>query len=787
MTPLPPGVGPRDAKIMIVGEAYGEAEQVALQPFVGLSGQELTRMLHDAGIARSECYITNCVNARPPGNDISAFFSDKKLTQPQPILQEGLNALQRDVAAIRPNILICLGNVPLWALTGHRGITSWRGSTLQALPPFHGVKVLPTYHPAAILRQWDWRFIAVHDLRRALGESAFPEVRTPAYNFLVRPSYSDAVAVVDDLLARCEKEVLPLAVDIETRAKHLACIGFAWTRLDAICLPLMCVERPEGYWESEQEFEIVRRVRRLLTHPNVRVLGQNFLYDLQYIARYWGIGPKVAFDTMLAQHCAWPGMPKGLDFISSMYCAFHQYWKDEGKLWDPTKVSEDRLWNYNCKDAVVTFESAEVLDGVLTQLNLKSQFEFQMEVFHTVFNVMLRGVRIDHNLRSKFVFDLHSLIQQRVQQAAYLSSRPLNPRSPKQLAEYFYDLLGLPEQRNRKTGKRTVSEDALVALAEKEPLARRLIYTIVESRQIGTSAAVAQAPLDVDRRIRCSYNVAGTVTFRFSSSEDAFGSGTNLQNVTSGKRSEETGLELPNLRRLFIPDAGRVVVDADLDRADLQVVVWEADDADLKAKLREGADVHTENAKDLFHTTNVTREQRQLAKVFVHATDYGGRARTVALHCGLPIHTTEIMQKRWFGAHPGILAWHRRVAHDLATKREVRNAFGNRIFFFNRVEGLLPEALAWIPQSTVALVINRGMVNLAKNCPQVELLLQVHDSLTFQIPHHNHVETLRTIRPHLLIPVPYPDPLTIPVGFKVSSQSWGDAKELDLSAGLIAE
>jgi len=778
------GHGPLDAKIMIVGEAYGAAEHIAQRPFVGDSGKELDRMLHDAGIAREECYVTNCVNARPPGNNIDEFFADKKHTVPKPILQEGLDALQRDIITIKPNIVICLGNVPLWALTGNRGITSWRGSTLAATSTFHGVKTLPTYHPAAVLRQWDWRFVAVHDLRRAKRESESPVLQIPPYDFLVRPSYNDTIAVLDDLLARCEKEVTRLAVDLETRAKHIACLGLAWSRLEAICIPLMCVERPEGYWTPEEEFQIVSRFRRLAQHPNIRLIGQNFLYDLQYLAKWWGFGPRTYLDTMLAHHCAWPGLPKGLDFLSSLYCAFHQYWKDEGKLWDP-KLPEDKLWVYNCKDAVTTFEVAEVLEGVLAQLNLRPQFDFQMEVFHAVFKVMLRGVKIDMQLRNSLAFELMSLIHQREQKTNYLASRTLNPRSPKQLSEYFYDTLGLPEQRNRKTGKRTTNEEALVKLAEREPLVRRLVYSIVEGRQIGVASNVAQTPLDTDRRIRCSYNVAGTISFRFASSEDAFGSGTNLQNVSQGKRSEETGLELPNLRRLFIPDNGRLIVDADLDRADLQVVVWEADDSDLKAKLREGADIHIENAKDIFNVKTPTKNQRQLAKVFVHATNYGGRARTVAIACGITVATCEIMQRRWFSAHPGILAWHRRTAQDLATKREVRNAFGNRIFFFGRVEELLPEALAWIPQSTVALVINRGMVNLVKNCPEAETLLQVHDSLTFQIPYTDHLNLLRRIRRYLSITVPYPDPLVIPIGFKISTKSWGDVEELELNDELI--
>lgn len=763
---------------MIVGEAPGSEEETRGQPFVGLSGQELTRMLHDAGIARETCFLTNVARHRPPGNDISKFFLDAKMTKPGVEILEGITELENEINTVKPNIIIALGNVPMWALTQRRGITSWRGSLLSTP---NGTKVLPTYHPAAILRQWDWRFIAVHDLRRALAEAKFRELRSPQYDFTIRPSFEATLIHLDELKHRADTSnaKVRLAVDIETRRQHLACLGIAHSPLSAFCIPFMCVENVHGYWPTAEEFVIVKLLRELLTHPNVEVVGQNFLYDTQYIARYWGFAPHCHMDTMLAHHTAWPGLPKGLDFLSSMYCDFHQYWKSEGKLWDPS-VPEEQLWTYNCKDAVITWEVSRALDQTLDRLALRPQFDFQMDVYHAVLRMMLRGVAVDLQLRNELAMTLLDLVAEREKQIQHLSGRTLNQKSPKQLATYFYDTLKLPEQRNRKTGKRTCDEDALKVLAQKEPLVRRLVYSIIEARALGTSASVVQTPLDVDKRIRCSYNVAGTITFRFSSSENAFGSGTNLQNLTKGKVSEETGLKLPNLRRLFKPDPGKIIVDIDLDRADLQVVVWEADDRDLKAKLREKVDIHVENAKDIFRVTSVSYEQRQMAKIFVHATNYGGKARTVAMHCGITVANCEAMQRRWFEAHPGVREWHRRVEHALMTRREVRNKFGNRIFFFDRVEGLLPEALAWIPQSTVALVINRGLVNLHKHYPSAEVLLQVHDSLTIQIPRIGFERTLREIEPHLLIPIPYPDPLIIPVGFAVSEKSWGDCEEIKI-------
>lgn len=69
--------------------------------------------------------------------------------------------------------------------------------------------------------------------------------------------------------------------------------------------------------------------------------------------------PNLKRDTMLAQHVCFSNMQKGLDFLSSMYCKHHTYWKDDGKTWD-AKTGEDQLWAYNCQDAVITFEVDKV-------------------------------------------------------------------------------------------------------------------------------------------------------------------------------------------------------------------------------------------------------------------------------------------------------------------------------------------------------------------------------------------------------------------------------------------
>lgn len=330
------GVGKPDAPIMIVGEAWGESEEIKGIPFVGRSGDELSRMLNDAGILSSECFLTNVVNARPPGNDLTAWIPDAKVnwtsdmvelrgTYVKPIVLEGWKALQKEIDLVKPRLIIALGGTALWALCGRTGITRWRGSLLD----YNGIRVVPTYHPAAVLRMWEWRPIAVHDLARAAREY---ERRTPepAWRFQLRPTLAQVLYTLNFLYncAIFSDEPLVLDFDIETTGGHIRCFGFSWSATEALCIPLITHESWSGYWTPEEEGTILWHFYKLTTHRNCGVRGQNLLYDFQYTYRHWHFVPNLAQDTMLTHHVLWAGMPKSLLFQASMYCEFFSNWKD---------------------------------------------------------------------------------------------------------------------------------------------------------------------------------------------------------------------------------------------------------------------------------------------------------------------------------------------------------------------------------------------------------------------------------------------------------------------------
>jgi DNA polymerase I-like protein with 3'-5' exonuclease and polymerase domains len=284
-----------------------------------------------------------------------------------------------------------------------------------------------------------------------------------------------------------------------------------------------------------EELAIVMALRTLLTHPNCRVAGQGFSYDAQYFAKYWGFVPNLTWDTMLMQHTLYPGIPKDLGFLSSMYCKHHVYWKEELTDFNRMPDDLDQYWNYNAKDCVRTWEIAQELIQHLSTEGMRDQYDFLRQMWWRVLRCMLRGIRVDASARSEVAGQLMSAVETREQVIHQVTGTSLNTGSPKQMQEYFYTTLGAPIQLHKKTRKPTLDDDALTKIAGAIPELAPLVHLISEKRSLGVFLSTfCLMPLDTDGRMRTSYNVGGTETFRFSSSENAFGSGGNLQNIPKG-------------------------------------------------------------------------------------------------------------------------------------------------------------------------------------------------------------------------------------------------------------
>lgn len=520
---------------------------------------------------------------------------------PKPIVREGIERLLRQLEIVKPSVIIALGNWSLWLLSQDctriktdsnkkkgipptkqpSGILSWRGSQLYARAEFGGHKLVPMIHPAAILRQWALRYPTINDLKRRArvgmqDNMPWPHSKEDAlstrtresrpgseaiisfapsgnYQFEIAPDRNMVAHVLGFLLGDLDMQdeyestegtLLPISVDTETRGGYIDCIGLAASDREAICIPFMYGEKGESYYTLDEELEVRQFIYDILTHPNALIIGQNFLYDMQHLD-YELLGtPRDVFDTMLAQHLCWPGTPKGLDYLSSLYCRYHRYWKDEGKLWIPGMDDRQR-WKYNCKDACAAFECFEVLRDLITKLGLEEQWDIQRRQVPMVLDMMLRGVRISTERRNVLAGELLDRAAEREAWLADALPPEITPqvksktaapwyRSPIQQHQLFYRSLGVKEIHNPKTRSLTIDDSALDLIGKREPILLPLTQRLRELRSIKKFHEVCTAKLDPDNRMRCEFGIGGTETFRWNSGENAFGRGTNLQNLSKG-------------------------------------------------------------------------------------------------------------------------------------------------------------------------------------------------------------------------------------------------------------
>jgi uracil-DNA glycosylase len=368
--------------LFLLGEAQGANEAKTGTPFVGASGIELLRMLDDAGVItltssdqtymrrfweksdpqmvemvwqmHPEIYRSNVFNQHPPGNEIDYFCGTKTEGIPgYPKLGKSrkgrdqyvraeyayeLDRLGDEILNVDPNLIVCLGNAALWALCGIANITKNRGTTRLSTHTVSGYKVLGTYHPAYILRQWSERPVAVIDLAKANREKEFPDVRRPRREVWIEPSLQDIEEFYKSYIVGCRL----LSVDIETVGTQITCIGFAPTTDRALVIPFVDDRKPgNSYWRTASEESLAWGwVRRICKAKEVRKLFQNGMYDIKFTIRSVKIPIMGAVeDSMLAHHALYPESLKGLEFLGSIYTD-EGPWKKERKGTTTIKVGE---------------------------------------------------------------------------------------------------------------------------------------------------------------------------------------------------------------------------------------------------------------------------------------------------------------------------------------------------------------------------------------------------------------------------------------------------------------
>lgn len=786
-----PATGSRTGNIVIVGEAPGKTEEAQRRPFVGPSGTILRNTLARKGIAESDVFITNVCKFRPPGNDITKFYSNaSKRTGPNRQLCEGVIELFKDLAEIRPNVVVPMGNTALWALTGLGNIGKRRGSILDIswdlarakdlerhglltrevvdnISAVLGMKVIPSYHPAYVLRQYEHLVVFQTDLGRIRADSEFPELRLPRTDLIINPPDEDLPGLATKLQSGAV-----LCYDIETVSNRLFCVGFATEPSWVVTVTA----------DSPARWEFIRE----LLESDVPKLAQNGLFDKTFLTTHTDIRVNnYHHDTMVAQHACYPELPKGLDFLGSIYTR-EPYFKDEGKAWKEKEVADvDQFLRYNAKDVATTLRAWNALVGnELTNVAFRQLHDRivldDSRVFH---DMMSRGIRVDLGAMTaakeklereaaalqevldktviQHVTDI--LVQARAAEGKpgakklelmctdFLSNAikgqgtpkgALNVNSSKQLKEYLYGIYGLKPKTKRGTGAITADEDALKELFTEtgDPILLTIVKIRQKRKRISAYLKVKTTP---SGDTYFSINPVRTKTGRSACGKTTTGFGVNFQTIPH------------ELRYTYIPVDGYRFAYLDYSQAEARIVAARGGVTKLLEAFRNGDDIHALTASlvlDIPLSEVEEHPHRYLGKRCNHAFNYEmGPYKFWTLlardanETGIKISRSEAkrLRERHFTAYPELLHYWDLIRGQLRKNRTLVNPFGRSRTFLGRLDNdTFREAFSHYAQSTVADMVRLAMARVHDDLilpwrgdfPDTRIVMECHDALLFQYP-----------------------------------------------------
>jgi uracil-DNA glycosylase family 4 len=329
---LVPGLGKGTEKIVIVGDFTSAFDDRLLKPFSGPAGTVLESCLHAAGLIRSDVYLTNVIKTKSNRAGIYAnteYFIDKG--QKKHFTELGLEhvaLLQEELSFLKANVIVAAGNAAIQAVSSLTSAAKYRGYVCEA-NKIGNRKMIPTHSPANTMRgSYTNRHMIIADLRKAKMESDFPEIVRPDRRLIYGFQTVEEVLEWLDYYAQVDL----LCFDIEVINYEVSCISFAASPDIGVVVPIGDSTMHPG-WTEQEEYMIWRGIQRVLGNPKSEKIIQNSIFDTHFLLTKNGVVVRGKVrDTMIAHSVMFPELPKGLDFLGSIYCGSQEYWKDSVKF-----------------------------------------------------------------------------------------------------------------------------------------------------------------------------------------------------------------------------------------------------------------------------------------------------------------------------------------------------------------------------------------------------------------------------------------------------------------------
>jgi len=566
----------------------------------------------------------------------------------------------------------------------------------------------------------------------------------------------------DQWLERLHKAPLT-AIDTETDSldemrAQIVGISFSVQPGEAAYIPLRH-EGPDAPAQLPLD-DVLARLKPWLQDAKHHKLGQHIKYDRHVFANHGIEVQGYAHDTMLQSYVLEVHKPHNLTSLAERHTGrkgiTYEDLCGKGAHQIPfAQVPVDKAAAYSCEDSDQTLDVHNALWPLL-QADDKLRFIYELEIASSeaLYRVERNGVLIDAPTLAAQSHELGQRILQLETEAYEIAGQPFNLSSPKQLGEIFFDKLGMPVVKKTATGARSTDEEVLEKLAEDYPLPAKLLEHRSLSKLKGTyTDKLAQLALPRTGRVHTHYAQAVAVTGRLSSNDP------NLQNIPirtpEGRR----------VREAFVAPAGRVIASADYSQIELRIMAHLSGDHSLLHAFHAGLDVHRATAAEVFgvEVEQVTSEQRRYAKVINFGLIYGMSSFGLAKNLGIETKAAAAYIDKYFQRYPGVKQYMDDTKAAAKSMGYVETVFGRRLYLPEinspngpRRAGAERAAINAPMQGTAADLIKLAMVAVQKELdahkPGIQMIMQVHDELVFELP-EGEVDWLKTHIPRLMAEV----------------------------------
>ena len=467
--------------------------------------------------------------------------------------------------------------------------------------------------------------------------------------------------------------------------------------------------------------------------------------------------PKAVFDTALA---AYDLNPSASDYpVSKLATNFLGMNVDDGDC-------------VGCAEAV--WKLREVMEGELKEYGMeKLYFDIELPLCDVLYRMEREGIAVDRATLDAF----GKMLSQRIDDCEKLiysySGESFNINSPKQLGVLLFEKLELPHGKKTKTGYSTNAE-VLEKLRDKHPIIPAIMDYRMLTKLKSTYADGLMKVICDDGRVRTTFQNLVTATGRLSSTEP------NLQNIPV---RTDLGAEI---RKMFVPKEGHVLVDADYSQIELRVLAHIADDTVMQDAFKSGLDVHTVTASQVFHVPfeEVTSLQRRNAKAVNFGIVYGISEFSLAEDLGVSRWEARDYIDSYLDHYQGVRRYMKQVVIDARDCGYTQTIYGRRRSIpelkssnFNVRSGAERIALNTPIQGTAADLIKLAMIRvdaaLRRDFPQAKLILQVHDELIVECPEEIAAEVAQLVSREMEQVAVLNVPLTAEAKW---GKSWYDAK-----------